>query len=456
MMMASDDKANCVLNYFTFEISNLTNHSTQSLPIYEIIADTQNGHIQIMNPENFITNSAINTQMSIDNDINQTDDESDDYDNSKNNESNVNIIESLIITNASSQDQDYSANECETQSENCDDLIDEDENDENNNENEDESDDLEDLTNLNWLTELKNITNLPPAANDINEKPCDPPSQRFDKFISQVNKMRENYEKRRFLYETVTSEKPPFNYAQIIGMALIDEGRMTLKQICDWIEKKFAYYKFHRNWNNSIRHNLSLNFFFTKVARDKNEKGKGGYWELAVDVHKTARKRIRHRRKKIGDMQFQSSTTKTNSFNRNGRSLRSRINSRKESSPFNEMSVKSVGSSNVSDFISSPSNINEDSNPSMEEQNVTEIEIVEEQQNINNIIDDNQNAIIIPNPTLYDSPNVIVEAIPTYQFNQFNHIENFDENELNQLICMNDQELIDDFLNFNSGNEEFL
>jgi len=120
------------------------------------------------------------------------------------------------------------------------------------------------------------------------------------------------------------------------------------------------------------------------------------------------------------------------------------------------MSVKSVGSSNVSDFISSPSNINEDSNPSMEEQNVTEIEIVEEQQNINNIIDDNQNAIIIPNPTLYDSPNVIVEAIPTYQFNQFNHIENFDENELNQLICMNDQELIDDFLNFNSGNEEFL
>lgn len=253
-MMASDDKANCVLNYFTFEISNLANQSTQSLPIYEIIADTQNGHFQIINSENFITNSTINTDVSIDNGTNQTDDESDDYDNSKNNDgSNVNLIESLIITNANSQDQDYSANdECETQSENCDDLMDDDENDENNNENEDESDDLEDLTNLNWLTELKNITNLPPAANDVNEKPCDPPSQRFDKFISQVNKMRENYEKRRLLYETVTSEKPPFNYAQIIGMALIDEGRMTLKQICDWIEKKFAYYKFNRNWNVSI------------------------------------------------------------------------------------------------------------------------------------------------------------------------------------------------------------
>lgn len=172
---------------------------------------------------------------------------------------------------------------------------------------------------------------------------------------------------------------------------------------------------------------------------------------MAVDMHKTARKRIRHRRKKIGEMQ-----STANSFIRNGRSMRSRLNAKKESSPFNDMSAKSVGSSNVSDFISSPSNINEDSNPSMEEPNVTEIEIVEEQQNINNIIDDNQNAIIIPNPTLYDSPNVVVEAIPTYQFNQFNHIEHFDENELNQLICMNDQDLIDDFLSYNSGNEEFL
>lgn len=197
---------------------------------------------------------------------------------------------------------------------------------------------------------------------------------------------------------------------------------------------------------------MSLNFFFTKVARDKNEKGKGGYWELAVDMHKTTRKRIRHRRKKVGDL---SCFTRSSSFIRNGRLLRSKINAKKEALSYIETSVKSVGSSNVSDFMSSPSNINEDSIPSIEEQNVIEIEIIEEQQNINNIIDDNQNAIIIPNPALFsDSPNVIVEAIPTYQFNQFvGHIENFDDNELNHLICMNDQELIDDFLN---GNEEFL
>lgn len=89
------------------------------------------------------------------------------------------------------------------------------------------------------------------------------------------------------------------------------------------------------------------------------------------------------------------------------------------------------------------------------DQTMTEIEIIEEQQNINNIIDDNQHTIIISNP-LFESPNVIVEAIPQYQFSQFNQIESFDDNDLNQLICMNDQELIDDFLSYNNDSEEFL
>lgn len=175
-----------------------------------------------------------------------------------------------------------------------------------------------------------------------------------------------------------------------------------------------------------------------------------------MDMHKTARKRIRHRRKKIGEMQASTNF-------RNGHLLRSsKVTVKKESSPFNEMSAKSVGSSNVSDFISSPSNINDDSNPSMEmeEQNVTEIEIIDEeqqqQQHINVHESHNQSTIIIPNSTLFGSPNVIVEAIPTYQFNQFNNIEHFDDNELNQLICMNDQDLIDDFLSYNTGNGEFL
>lgn len=109
--------------------------------------------------------------------------------------------------------------------------------------------DGEDLTSLTWLTELKNLTNLPPANNETEEKPCDPPSQRFDKFINQVHKIKENYMSKSDDYQAMSEEKPPYNYAQIIAMAMLDEGRMTLKQICDWIENHFAYYRYHKNWN---------------------------------------------------------------------------------------------------------------------------------------------------------------------------------------------------------------
>uniref|UniRef100_A0A182QLG9 Fork-head domain-containing protein n=1 Tax=Anopheles farauti TaxID=69004 RepID=A0A182QLG9_9DIPT len=159
----------------------------------------------------------------------------------------------------------------------------------------DEDDSEPELTNLSWLTELKNITNLTPSDVPL----TDLPTARFNKFIAQVRRSRETYDKRKEQYTSPASaqEKPPFNYAQIIAMAMLEEGRMTLKQICKWIQEKFSYYKVHKNWNNSIRHNLSLSFFFTKVQRAKDEKGKGGYWELSMDVSKSERRRVRVRQR---------------------------------------------------------------------------------------------------------------------------------------------------------------
>lgn len=163
-----------------------------------------------------------------------------------------------------------------------------------------------------------------------------------------------------------------------------------------------------------------------------------------MDCNKTARKRIRQRKKKFGYSAIRADGNKS----AKGKA------SKKSKAPIINQESSSLNSSNIGSdaFLSSPSNINDDSSLSTDDQIMTEV--IEEQLNINNIIDDNQHAIIISNPIF--GPNVIVEAIPTYQFSNFNQIESFDDNEFSQLICMDDQELIDDFLSYNNATDEFL
>ncbi|XP_075589116.1 uncharacterized protein LOC124496582 isoform X2 [Dermatophagoides farinae] len=76
--------------------------------------------------------------------------------------------------------------------------------------------------------------------------------------------------------------KPPFSYATLICMAMkANKNKMTLSSIYKWIKENFLYYKnADPNWQNSIRHNLSLNKCFIKIARSKDEPGKGGFWKL--------------------------------------------------------------------------------------------------------------------------------------------------------------------------------
>ncbi|CDK26149.1 unnamed protein product [Kuraishia capsulata CBS 1993] len=78
--------------------------------------------------------------------------------------------------------------------------------------------------------------------------------------------------------------KPPYSYATMITQAILSnpDGILSLSQIYDWISTRYAYYR-HSNqgWQNSIRHNLSLNKAFEKVPRRPTEPGKGMKWQIS-------------------------------------------------------------------------------------------------------------------------------------------------------------------------------
>lgn len=140
------------------------------------------------------------------------------------------------------------------------------------------------LTNLQWLHSI-NIQDIAPTTTSIAPSPspssnsCDSDdhSDSSDGY-KDINRKEPNID-----YKNDANHKPPYSYATLICMAMreTNKTKITLSAIYKWIKENFMYYRVaDPTWQNSIRHNLSLNKCFVKVARNKNEPGKGGFWKI--------------------------------------------------------------------------------------------------------------------------------------------------------------------------------
>ncbi|XP_075973337.1 uncharacterized protein LOC142974734 [Anticarsia gemmatalis] len=157
-----------------------------------------------------------------------------------------------------------------------------------------------DLTNLTWLQNITNIMSVPqfpiPPMSPNPQVKTQPQNTRLQKFNQTIAKCQKDFMENKHEYETDSEKKPPYSYSTLICMAMrYNNDKMTLSAIYSWIRDNFKYYRnADPTWQNSIRHNLSLNKVFVKVARSKHEPGKGGFWKLDL-AHLEGTKRISNR-----------------------------------------------------------------------------------------------------------------------------------------------------------------
>jgi len=118
----------------------------------------------------------------------------------------------------------------------------------------------------------------------VEENPAALPNGNLDSFLEMsMEETWQTIDKRSALIPLL--KKPKMSYKKLIFSALIDspDRRLKLTEIYDWILERYPAFTANKNgFQNSIRHNLSLNKMFVKEG-GVSEAGRGGYW--TVDPH---------------------------------------------------------------------------------------------------------------------------------------------------------------------------
>ena len=97
-----------------------------------------------------------------------------------------------------------------------------------------------------------------------------------------------------------SNERPKLSYSGMIAMAIrnLPDQKATLQEIYDWIMSAFPYYASVENqkgWQNSIRHNLSLNKAFYRTGQQAARLG-GGVWRIDPNFLEWTLKKIRRKK----------------------------------------------------------------------------------------------------------------------------------------------------------------
>ncbi|OMJ11660.1 Fork head transcription factor 1 [Smittium culicis] len=153
--------------------------------------------------------------------------------------------------------------------------------------------------------------------------------------------------------------KPTFSYASLIAQAInsTEEKKITLNGIYTYIMSNFPYYREAQNgWQNSIRHNLSLNKAFEKVQRESNQPGKGSYWKICDNFVNQFDNGVYKRMRRTSKKKSTDSTisTKSSSKTLTGSSQKKNKNDYQSSNIIDTPSKPPTGTKNAQSLLTPP------------------------------------------------------------------------------------------------------